>query len=75
VAYQVSQRLAGPAAFPVDRLSAILATLLEEHDLELRAIGPEFTQPGEFTEMEIGRVHTSGAVCVLGHVMFHVLRR
>ena len=43
-------------------MSAILATLLEEHDLETRAIGPEFTQPGEYTEMELMRVHTSGAV-------------
>jgi origin recognition complex subunit 5 len=68
MAYQVSQRFAGPGAFPVDRLSAILASLLEEHDLELRTIGPEFTQPGEYTEMEIGRVHTSGAVSVLGDI-------
>lgn len=43
---------------------AILATLLEEHDLETRAIGAEFTQPGEYTEMELMRVHTSGAVCI-----------
>jgi origin recognition complex subunit 5 len=62
------QRLAGPAAFPLDRLSAIMASLLEEHDLELRAIDPEYTQPGEYTEMELGRVHTSGAVCVFGHM-------
>ncbi len=31
---------------------------------ETRAIGPEFTQPGEYTETELMRVHTSGAVRV-----------
>lgn len=61
---QLPQRLAGPAPFPLDRMNAILATLLEEHDLEARAIGPEFTQPGEYTEMELMRVHTSSAVCI-----------
>ena len=64
---QLPQRLVGPAAFPLDRMNAILATLLEEHDLDSRAIGPEFTQPGEYTETELMRVHTSGAVCVLAH--------
>lgn len=62
---QLSQRLVGPAAFPLDRMNAILATLLEEHDLDSRAIGPNFTQPGEYTETELMRVHTSGAVRVL----------
>jgi len=61
---KLPQRLVGPAAFPLDRMNAILATLLEEHDLETRAIGPEFTQPGEYTEIELMRVHTSGAVRV-----------
>jgi hypothetical protein len=45
-------------------MNAILATLLEEHDLEMRAIDPEFTQPGEYTEMELMRVHASSAVCI-----------
>jgi hypothetical protein len=45
-------------------MNAILATLLEEHDLETRVIGTEFTQPGEYSEMELMRVHTSGAVCI-----------
>jgi origin recognition complex subunit 5 len=62
--FKLPQRLVGPAAFPLDRMNAILATLLEEHDLETRAIGPEFTQPGEYTETELMRVHTSGAVRV-----------
>lgn len=48
-------------------MNAILATLLEEHDLDSRAIGPDFTQPGEYTETELMRVHTSGAVRVLAH--------
>jgi origin recognition complex subunit 5 len=60
--FKLPQRLVGPAAFPLDRMNAILATLLEEHDLEMRVIGPEFTQPGEYTETELMRVHTSGAV-------------
>jgi len=64
---QLSQRLVGPAAFPLDRMNAILATLLEEHDLDSRDIGPDFTQPGEYTETELMRVHTSGAVRVLAH--------
>lgn len=64
---QLPQRLVGPAAFPLDRMNAILATLLEEHDLDSRAIGPEFTQPGEYTETELMRVHTSGAVRFLAH--------
>lgn len=45
-------------------MNAILATLLEEHDLETRDIGTEFTQPGEYSEMELMRVHTSAAVCI-----------
>ncbi|KAF8504470.1 putative origin recognition complex, subunit 5-like protein [Russula emetica] len=71
---KVPQRLAGPAPFPLDRMNAILATLLEEHDLETRAIGPELTQPGEYTEMELMRVHTSGAVAELAaaHLLLRV---
>ena len=64
VLFKLPQRLVGPAAFPLDRMNAILATLLEEHDLETRAIGPEFTQPGEYTGTELMRAHTSGAVRV-----------
>lgn len=45
-------------------MSAILAVLLEEYDLETRAISKEFTQLGEYTETELVRVHTSGAVCL-----------
>jgi hypothetical protein len=45
-------------------MSAILAVLLEEYDLETRTISKEFTQLGEYTEMELVRVHTFGAVCL-----------
>ncbi|KAI0260757.1 origin recognition complex subunit 5 C-terminus-domain-containing protein [Gloeopeniophorella convolvens] len=62
---KVPQHLIGPVAAPLDRLSAILAILLEEHDFETRAIGPEFSQPGEYTEAEISRVHISGAIAEL----------
>ncbi|KAH9965259.1 origin recognition complex subunit 5 C-terminus-domain-containing protein [Russula dissimulans] len=71
---KVPQRLAGPTAFPLDRMNAILATLLEEHDLESRAIGSEFTQPGDYTEMELMRVHTSAAISELAaaHLLLRV---
>jgi origin recognition complex subunit 5 len=45
-------------------MSAILAVLLEEYDLETRVISKELTQLGEYTEMELVRVHTYGAVCL-----------
>lgn len=71
---KVPQRLAGPAAFPVDRMSAILAVLLEEYDLETRTISKEFTQLGEYTEMELVRVHTFGAIAELSaaHLLLRV---
>ncbi|KAI9441371.1 putative origin recognition complex, subunit 5-like protein [Lactarius indigo] len=71
---KVPQRLVGPASFPLDRMSAILAVLLEEYDLEMRAITKEFTQLGEYTEMELVRVHTSGAVTELSaaHLLLRV---
>ncbi|THH14773.1 hypothetical protein EW146_g5606 [Bondarzewia mesenterica] len=59
---KVPQRLLGPIAFPLDRLLAILAVLLEEYDFEERLPAPEFELPGEETEMELGRVHLYGAV-------------
>ncbi|KAI9451779.1 putative origin recognition complex, subunit 5-like protein [Russula earlei] len=71
---KVPQRLAGPSTFPLDRMNAILATLLEEHDLETRAVGPEFIQPGEYTEIELMRVHTSSAISELAatHLLLRV---
>ncbi|KAF7971160.1 hypothetical protein HWV62_21982 [Athelia sp. TMB] len=60
---KVPQRLLGPAPFPLDRLVAILGVLLEENDVENRPPAPQFTIPGEYTDMEITRVHIHGAVC------------
>lgn len=50
-------------AFPLDRLIAILGALLEENDVETRLPAPEFTIPGEYTDMEISRVAVYSAVC------------
>lgn len=60
--WQVSQRLLGPATFPLDRLLAILGALLEENDYETRPPDPRFELPGEYTDMEVGRVHVYAAV-------------
>ncbi|KAG9310424.1 putative origin recognition complex, subunit 5-like protein [Chiua virens] len=59
---KVSQRLLGPATFPLDRLLAILGALLEENDYETRPHDPRFELPGEYTDMEIGRIHVYAAV-------------
>ena len=59
---QVSRRLLGPTPFPLDRLIAILGIILEEYDADIRPPAPEFTIPGEYTEMEISRIHIYGAV-------------
>ncbi|KAA1472762.1 hypothetical protein DENSPDRAFT_801542 [Dentipellis sp. KUC8613] len=64
-AAKVAQRLLGPVPFPLDRLLAILAILLEEYDLETRQVGPEMSLPGEYTEMEVGRVHVYGTIVEL----------
>ncbi|KAK7691496.1 hypothetical protein QCA50_004895 [Cerrena zonata] len=55
-AVKIPQRLLGPIAFPLDRLIAILGVLLEENDADKRPPAPEYTIPGEYTEMEISRV-------------------
>lgn len=59
---QIPQRLVGPLAFPLDRLLAILGALLEENDVESRLPAPEHTIPGEYTDMETGRVGIYAAV-------------
>jgi origin recognition complex subunit 5 len=59
---QVPQRLAGPTPFPLDRLMAILGYLLDSYDLDARNPGPEFSVPGSYTELELGRVHVYAAV-------------
>ncbi|KAI0635099.1 origin recognition complex subunit 5 C-terminus-domain-containing protein [Trametes polyzona] len=55
-AVKIPQRLLGPTTFPLDRLIAILGVLLEENDAEARPAAPQYTLPGEYTEMEISRV-------------------
>jgi origin recognition complex subunit 5 len=59
---QISRRLLGPIPFPLDRLIAILGILLEENDVDVRPAAPEYTIPGEYTEMEITRVHVYASV-------------
>lgn len=48
--------------FPLDRLLAILGALLEENDVERRPHDSRFGIPGEYTDMELGRVHIYAAV-------------
>ncbi|KAF8841357.1 small oligopeptide transporter [Paxillus ammoniavirescens] len=59
---KISQRLLGPTTFPLDRLFAILGALLEENDFESRPHDPRFELPGEYTDMEIGRIHVYAAI-------------
>ncbi|KAF8876947.1 origin recognition complex subunit 5 C-terminus-domain-containing protein [Infundibulicybe gibba] len=59
------QRLLGPAPFPLDRLLAILGALLEENDVDTRIPAPEYTSPGEYTDMEISRAGVSSAIMEL----------
>ncbi|KAJ7705585.1 putative origin recognition complex, subunit 5-like protein [Mycena rosella] len=49
------QRVLGPNPFPLDRLLAILGALLEENDVDQRVPAPEYTIPGEYTDMEVAR--------------------
>ncbi|KAG6839865.1 hypothetical protein C0991_010999 [Blastosporella zonata] len=62
---KVPQRLLGPVAFPLDRLLAILGALLEENDADSRLPAPEFSIPGEYTDMETSRVAIYSAVMEL----------
>ncbi|RDB16484.1 Origin recognition complex subunit 5 [Hypsizygus marmoreus] len=59
---KIPQRLVGPVAFPLDRLLAILGALLEENDVEARLPAPEYTIPGEYTDMETSRVGVYTAI-------------
>ena len=63
-AVKVPQRLLGPLAFPLDRMIAILGVLLEENDADARPVAPQYTLPGEYTEMEIARVAVYANVCL-----------
>ncbi|GLB40919.1 putative origin recognition complex (ORC) subunit 5 C-terminus [Lyophyllum shimeji] len=62
---KVPQRLLGPLAFPLDRLLAILGALLEENDAETRLPAPEYTIPGEYTDVETSRVGIYSAIMEL----------
>jgi len=62
---KIPQRLLGPTPFPLDRLVAILGVLLEGNDVDTRLPAEEFTIPGEYTEMEIGRVQVYAAIMEL----------
>lgn len=66
---KVPQRLLGPAPFNLDRMIAILGVLLEEYDTDENSglqnwLGNAFqySEPGEFTDMEINRVQVYTAV-------------
>ncbi|KIY47747.1 hypothetical protein FISHEDRAFT_44824 [Fistulina hepatica ATCC 64428] len=62
---KVPQRLQGPMTFPLDRLVAILGALLEEYDADDRPLAPQYTIPGEYTDMEIRRVGIQTAIAHL----------
>jgi origin recognition complex subunit 5 len=68
--YQIAPHLLGPSPFPVDRMIAILGALLEENDVDSRPSYPEFTIPGEYTDMEINRVAIYNAVSTLHPFIF-----
>ncbi|KAI0035764.1 origin recognition complex subunit 5 C-terminus-domain-containing protein [Vararia minispora EC-137] len=70
---RVPQRLMGPTSFPLDRLLAILGFLLDSYNLDARNPGPEFSPPGSYTELELGRVHVYGAIAELAKM--HLLQR
>ncbi|KAI0674235.1 origin recognition complex subunit 5 C-terminus-domain-containing protein [Trametes maxima] len=55
-AVKIPQRLLGPTTFPLDRFIAILGVLLEENDADVRPAVPQYTLPGEYTEVEISRI-------------------
>ncbi|KAF7377508.1 Origin recognition complex subunit 5 [Mycena sanguinolenta] len=53
---------------PLDRIIAILGALLEENDVDRRLPAPEYTIPGEQTDMEIARVGVYNAVIELADI-------
>lgn len=61
---QIPQHFIGPSAFPLDRVIAILGALLEDNDVEQRPPAPEYTIPGEYTDMEIRRVWVFSSVSI-----------
>ncbi|KAH9896798.1 origin recognition complex subunit 5 C-terminus-domain-containing protein [Cubamyces lactineus] len=71
-AVKIPQRLLGPTTFPLDRLIAILGVLLEENDAETRPVAPQYSLPGEYTEMEISRVALYGQIMELASMQLLV---
>ncbi|KAI0089393.1 origin recognition complex subunit 5 C-terminus-domain-containing protein [Irpex rosettiformis] len=71
-AVKIPQRQLGPMAFPLDRMVAILGVLLEENDADYRPPAPEYTIPGEYTEMEISRITVFSQVMELSasHLLY-----
>lgn len=61
--------------FPLDRLLAILGILLEEHDADSRPDLPDLESAlsGEYTELELGRVHVLGAVRLSSLIVSSIL--
>lgn len=63
---QVPQRLLGPAAFPLDRLIAIIGSLMEEHDENGPRLGVSLGDDDEDTEKDtelaVGGVEVSATV-------------
>ncbi|TFK64530.1 hypothetical protein BDN72DRAFT_774453 [Pluteus cervinus] len=59
---RIPQRLAGPMPFPLDRMLAIFGALLEENDTDKRPFRIEYSIPGEYTDMETGRVAVSALI-------------
>lgn len=41
----------------------MLGVLLEENDADVRPAAPQYTLPGEYTEIEISRVALQANVC------------
>lgn len=51
---------------------AILGALLEENDIDGRVVPPQFTIPGEFTDMEINRIGVFSSVRLFLSLSTHI---
>lgn len=54
-------------------MTAILGVLLEENDSDVRPPAPEYSVPGEYTEMEISRVSIFSLVILMMCSVFGVI--
>ena len=52
---------------------AILGALLEENDIDGRVVPPQFTIPGEFTDMEINRIGVFSSVRLSRSLYIYIL--